>query len=74
MVLHVNDKGFAAPNRKNVKDFVEELEQEGYDLEIEGDFTKYLGIRIEEQDDGARHMSHVTEGIDYKNHQNYQFD
>ena len=48
MVLHVDEAGIAAPTRKNLKDFVEELQQEGFDSEIEGDFTKYLGIGIEE--------------------------
>ena len=47
MVLYVDDTGITAPVRKNVEDFVEELQQEGFDLEIEGDFTKYLGIGIE---------------------------
>ena len=58
MVLYVDDVGIAAPTRKNVEDFVEELQQEGFDLEFEGDFTEYLvGIGIEEQEDGTCHMS-----------------
>ena len=53
MVLYVDDAGIAAPTRKNVEDFVEELREEGFDLEIEGDFTEYLGIGIEEREDGT---------------------
>ena len=50
MVLYVDDAGIAALTRKNVEDFVEELREEGFDLEIEGDFTDYLGgIGIEER-------------------------
>ena len=58
MVLYVNDARIAAPTRKNhVEHFLEELQHEGFDLEIEGDFTKYLGIGIEEQEDRTSHMS-----------------
>jgi len=57
MVLYVDDAGIAAPKKKDVEDFVEELRNEGFDLEIEGDFTEYLGIGIEECNDGTRHMT-----------------
>ena len=56
MILYVDDAGIAAPHRKDVEAFVEELRTEGFDLEIEGDFTEYLGIAIDEKDDGTRHM------------------
>ena len=56
MVLYVNNAGMAAPTRKNVEDFVEELQKEGFDLEIEEDFTEYLDIGIEEQEDSTWHM------------------
>ena len=57
MILYVDDAGIAAPKREDVEQFVEELRNEGFDLEIEGDFTEYLGIGIEELEDGSRHMS-----------------
>ena len=57
MVLYVDDAGIAAPKREDVETFVEELRNEGFDLEIEGDFTEYLGIGIEELEDGTRHMT-----------------
>ena len=57
MVLYVEDAGIAAPSWKNVENFVEELQNEGFDLEIEGDFTEYLGISIKDCEDGTSHMS-----------------
>ena len=57
MILYVDNAGIAAPNRTNVEEFVDELRAEGFELEIEGDFTEYLGIGIEEMDDGTRHMT-----------------
>ena len=58
MVLYVYNAGIAAPTRKKeVKDFVEELQQKGFNLEIEGDFTEYLGFRVVECRDGTCHMS-----------------
>ena len=38
-------------------DFVQELREAGFDLDIEGDFNSYLGIGIEELPDGTRHMT-----------------
>ena len=57
MILYVDDAGIAAPKSEDVDKFVEELRAEGFDLEIEGEFTEYLGIGIEELPDGSRHMS-----------------
>jgi len=57
MILYVDDAGIAAPKREDVDKFVEELRTEGFDLEIEGEFTEYLGIGIEELPDESRHMS-----------------
>ena len=57
MILYVDDAGIAAPSRTNVEEFVEELRAEGFELEIEGDFTECLGIGIEEMPDGTRHMT-----------------
>ena len=53
MILYVDDAGIAAPKREDVNKFVKELQTEGFDLEIEGDFTEYLGIGIEELPDGV---------------------
>ena len=58
MILYVDDAGIAVPNKEDVYNFVEELRDVGFDLEIEGEFTEYLGIGIEELSDGSLHMSH----------------
>ena len=71
MVLYVDNAGIAAPTRKNVEDFVEELQEEGFDLEIEGDFMEYHGIGIEDCEDSTQHMS---QGTHPKDHQNYKDD
>ena len=57
MVLYVDDAGIAAPNKSIIDDFVAELKNLGFDLEIEGSFSSYLGIGIEELDSGERNMT-----------------
>ena len=57
MVLYVDDAGIAAPRRSLIDDFVQELKDLGFDLDIEDDFSSYLGIGIEEFEDGTRHMT-----------------
>ena len=56
MTLHVDDAGLAAPCCKDVEDFAEELQELGFDLEMEGDFTKHLGIAIDKEENGTRCM------------------
>ena len=56
MMLCVDDTGLDAPCRKDIKKFVEELQELGFDLETEGDFTECLGITIDEQADGTCQM------------------
>lgn len=57
MILYVDDAGIAAPNREEVEKLVEELRAEDFDLEIEGDFTEYLGIGIDHRSDGTKNMT-----------------
>ena len=57
MILCVDDAGIAAPSRTNVEEFVKELCAEGFELEIEGDFTEHLGMGIKEMPDGTQHMT-----------------
>ena len=56
IILYVDDAGIAAPCREDVEKFVEELQEVGFDLEIEGDFTEYLGLAIDKEADGTRRM------------------
>ena len=57
MILHIENSGIAAPNDKVINDFVEELRGEGFDLELEEDFTKHSGIGIKENKDGTQTMT-----------------
>ena len=57
MILCVDDAGLAAPEEKDIENPVEELRNEGFDLELEGDFSTHLGIGIEENEDGTRWMT-----------------
>ena len=47
IILCVDDAGIAAPNEESVNKPVKELQDKGFDLEMEGDFTEHLGIRTE---------------------------
>ena len=51
IVLCVDDAGTTAPNEESIDKLVKELQDKGFDLEMEGDFTKHLGIRMEHRDD-----------------------
>ena len=57
MILYVDDAGIAAPKRSLIDDFVQELRDLDFDLDIEDDFSSYLGIGIEAAKDGTRHMT-----------------
>lgn len=57
MVLYVDDAGICAPTRDIINAFVQELKDLDFDLDIEDDFNSYLGIGIEEFEDGSRHMT-----------------
>lgn len=57
MVLYVDDAGIAAPKRSIIDDLVEDLRSRGFELDIEGDFNEYLGIKIDELDHGTRVMT-----------------
>ena len=57
MVLYVDDAGIAAPKQSIIDDFVKELREHGFDLDIEGNFCSYLGIGIQTFKDGSRHMT-----------------
>ena len=53
IILCVDDAGMAAPNEESIDNLVKELQDEGFDLEMEGDFTEHLGIGMEHRDDGS---------------------
>ena len=51
IVLHVDNARIAAPNEESINKPVKELRDKGFNLEMEGDFTKHLGIGTEHRDD-----------------------
>ena len=53
IISFVDDAGMAAPNEESINGPVKELQDEGFNLEMEGDFTKCLGIGMEHRDDGS---------------------
>ena len=53
IVLHADDARTAAPNEKSIDNPVKELQDKGFNLEMEGDFTECLSIRTEHRDDGS---------------------
>ena len=57
IILCVDDARTAAPNRKSINKPVKELQEKGFDPEMEGDFTEHLGIGTEHRDDGSAHMT-----------------
>ena len=58
VILHVDNAGIAAPNdEESINSLVRELQDEGFDLEMEGDFMECLGIGIKHRDDGTISMT-----------------
>ena len=57
LLPYVDDTGIAAPKQSLIDDFVQDLRDLNFDLEIEDGFSSYLGIGIETVGDGARHMT-----------------
>jgi len=57
MILYVDDAGIAAPNKEIIDEFVAKLKSLGFDLDLENNFTEYLGLGIETLADEARHIT-----------------
>ena len=53
MILCADDTGMAALDEESVFNLAKELQDEGFDPEMEGDFAKCLGIRVQENDNGT---------------------
>ena len=51
IILCVDDAGTAAPNEESTSNLIKELQDKGFDLEMEGDFLEYLGVGTEHRDD-----------------------
>jgi hypothetical protein len=46
-ITFVDDVGVAAPTEKLIDEFIEKLRQKGFELEKEGSFAQFLGIKFE---------------------------
>ena len=57
IILCMDDARMAAPDEESINGLVEELRNEGFDSEMEGDFTKCLGTGMEHQDNGSACMT-----------------
>ena len=57
IILCADDARMAAPNEESINNPVKELQDKGFDLEMEGNFTECLGIRMEHRDDGSACMT-----------------
>jgi hypothetical protein len=56
LVRFVDDCGLAVDNPEKINWFVDELQKKGFELEIEGDFTAFLGVALDRNDDGSIHI------------------
>ena len=56
LITYVDDCGLGCKDPKMADWFLHELRKRGFELDIEGDFTAFLGVAIEKQDDGTIHM------------------
>ena len=57
IILCADDAGMAAPDKESVNNPVKELQDGGFDSEMEGDFVECPGIGMEHGDDGTLCMT-----------------
>ena len=63
MVFHVDGADIAEPQgQEHVKDFVEELCMEDFDLQIGGDFAKHLGVEGVEDHSNQKECTFKAQG------------
>ena len=53
VVLYVDDAGIGAKDPADIDKLIDELRALGFELKKEGDFTSFLGIKMETLDDGS---------------------
>jgi hypothetical protein len=56
LVTFIDDCGLAVENPSKVGWFITELQKDGFELHLEGDFTAFLGVAIDPQPDRSIHM------------------
>ena len=57
IVMYVDDLAIGSRNEKEIHTLIANLKKKGFSLSIEGNFTTYLGIKLEKNDDGSVHLS-----------------
>ena len=57
IILCVDNAGTAAPVKESINSSVKELQDKGFNVEMEGDFTECLGTGMEHRDDRTIHMT-----------------
>jgi hypothetical protein len=53
LVTFVDDCGLAVDDPSKVDWFINELQKDGFELHLEGDFTAFLGVAMDPQPDGS---------------------
>ena len=56
LVTFVDDCGLSVKDPKMIDWFVSEHRKRGFELDVEGDFTAFLGVAIERNEDRSIHM------------------
>jgi hypothetical protein len=68
VVCFVENLGVSGKTQGNIDDFVGKLRSKGFELDIEGSFEQYLGIKFERNvRDGTVEMIH-PKGTNYENY------
>jgi hypothetical protein len=57
VVIYVDDCGVAAAKPEDIHRLVTDLQQLGFELTQEGDFSEFLGINLERRSDGSIYLS-----------------
>lgn len=70
MIMYVDDIGVAAPMDALLNEFVADLKSKGFELTREGSFSKFLGMKFEEE--RCRDNYHDTKRNDKENHSGYR--
>ena len=57
IICYINDHGIHALTKEIVDDIIKSLESKGFELTLEGSFTKYLGINYHQNTDNSITMT-----------------
>ena len=57
IVLYVDDAGIGAANPADIDSLIQQLRGLGFELKKEGDFTEFLGIKLDKQENGSINLT-----------------